>query len=207
MSGSTAGSGRCPADCQLDFELGAKYAALRMDNPPETYLRCKVAFIGVPLLPAALPVGTHRLCLGLYRCLIGDEGTLPDAPLQLLPKCLRYVVIQMTVANQQRSKGRSRTAPSNSRLCLEAPARRGGSQRTLENSPLNPAYRRAARTGTAIGGVKLRCSPVATVTSGLGSHSAAASTAKVQANTTVVTNPDSAGETLMRSNGVAPCQQ
>jgi hypothetical protein len=126
MSGGIAGSGRCPADGQLDFELGAQYAARRMDIPPETYFFCKATFIGVPLLLAALPVGRHRLRPALYRCHIRDEGTLPGETLLPFPKCLRYDVIRMTVANQQRGNSRSRSTPGNSRLFLEAPARRVG---------------------------------------------------------------------------------
>ena len=126
-----------------------------MNNPPETYFNCKAAFMFVPLLPAALPVGTHRFCLALYRCLASDEGTLPDAPLQLLPKCLRYVAIRITVANQQRDKSRSRSTSNNSSLFLEAQRAELEIryQTLLIEGWLEPARR--------LTGVKVCCSPVA----------------------------------------------
>ena len=73
-----------PSTELLDFELGAKYAARRMDNPPETYLRCKVAFRTVPLLPTALPDGTASV-QGYIVAFYATRELFPTDPCNCFP--------------------------------------------------------------------------------------------------------------------------
>jgi hypothetical protein len=56
-----------------------------MDNPPETYFSCKVAFMFVPLLLAALPVGTAANVHGYIVALYATRELFPTHPCNRFP--------------------------------------------------------------------------------------------------------------------------